>query len=170
MDTEERVDSGLLAAAVATLSFILILAVLSTLIASVGSSAVHRSRSSIKPLPEVYMAQNHPLHTYVVETRYAEGTSRSGTAVRNVYNFEHSSNDSPPQKAALFMDNDRIVQFIPSAVTPGPRLGDRVKEVIEICLRYPVIWWPLEPRRICCPNDYTRVSWYCVSYLFTSLY
>lgn len=62
------------------------------------------------------------------------------------------------------MDNDRVVRFTPWTMTIRPGYIDWIKRKLEKWVRSPVIWWPLQPPKLFCPDGYMRISWACVSF------
>lgn len=77
---------------------------------------------------------------------------------------EHSVSVSSFTSTVSFAkDNDRIVKFTPWTTTIRPGFIDRSKRIIEKWVRSPIIWWPLQPPRLSCPDGYMRISWACVS-------
>ena len=63
------------------------------------------------------------------------------------------------------MDNDRVIRFIPWIMAIRPGYIDRIKRKLEMWVRSPVIWWPLQPPKLFCPDGYIRITWACVSFL-----
>ncbi|KAL3418494.1 serine/threonine protein kinase [Phlyctema vagabunda] len=73
-----------------------------------------------------------------------------------------TSSTSPGFSVKRYFDNEKTIKFVPSIVIPPPRLGNRIKAVIEDYLHSPIIWWPLSPIDTNCPKGHTRVAWDCV--------
>ena len=70
----------------------------------------------------------------------------------------------PDSDNGYFLYNNRVFEFTPGTTASPPEWTDRIKEIVEIKIGCPVIWWPLQPRKTLCHRDQTRVSWKCVSW------
>jgi hypothetical protein len=96
-----------------------------------------------------------------------QGPSSEGIAEEKSVLLEESQYDFPDylslSSPTILIDHGRSVRFTPSALFASPGLVDQAKRMVEVSLRCPIIWWPLQPRREACPKDYIRVSWDCVN-------
>jgi hypothetical protein len=66
--------------------------------------------------------------------------------------------------STILMDHGKYVCFTPSTLVSTPGLINQAKKIVELSLGCPIIWWPLQPLKETCPDDYARVSLYCVSF------
>ena len=70
---------------------------------------------------------------------------------------------SGPETNWIFLpDGGMAISLTPSSLVPSPTFVDKAKARLENLVRGPVIWWPLKPKRVACPEGYVRVSWKCV--------
>jgi hypothetical protein len=108
------------------------------------------------------MRSRHGVYTRIPVLQYNKDIKQFGNATWQADTTKHISSPAP-SKSTDFVDHGRIVQFTWCPDIIKPHLGDWAKAMVEVCLRHPVIWWPLQPGRTHCSNDHLRVSWYCVS-------
>jgi hypothetical protein len=99
----------------------------------------------------------------------------SGQASRNLDDadedkslLEENQQDPPHHlsltNSTILMDHGKFVCFTPSALVSSPGLINQAKKIVEVSLGCPIIWWPLQPLKETCPEDYARISWDCVSF------
>ena len=135
-------------------------------------SSPHSTRLGKEPLRDATLLNIHPLHTPPQSPQDQENIKWPAKAVRKVNNAKdigsHSSSEAGVPRGsgrAVYVDNGRLVKFKFTwlEITPKPGLGDWFKAKVEVCLRHPVIWWPLHLRKTYCSIGDMRMSWYCVS-------
>jgi hypothetical protein len=61
---------------------------------------------------------------------------------------------------------DRIFDLTPWDLVPSLTLIDRIKQIIQQQVNFPIIWWPLKPGNRSCKKGHVRISWKCVSTIF----
>ncbi|CZR52626.1 uncharacterized protein PAC_02503 [Phialocephala subalpina] len=58
-------------------------------------------------------------------------------------------------------DHRKVIRFTPYVLVPRPGIVDQIKRKVELFLNCPIVWWPLQPRKVICPKGYLRLSWNC---------
>jgi hypothetical protein len=61
---------------------------------------------------------------------------------------------------------DRIFDLTPWDLVPSLTLIDRIKQIIQQQVNFPIIWWPLKPGNRSCKKGHVRISWKCISTIF----
>jgi hypothetical protein len=82
--------------------------------------------------------------------------------VASLHVQDQKSRSGPETNWNFLANCGKAISLTPSRFVPPPTFVDKVKGSLETLARDPIIWWPLRPRRVACPEGYFRLSWKCV--------